>query len=377
MVWSRDELERVLAFAPRQVTIGEGADQVTITKRSPDEHARVATVGGAYGTPVPEALFVPIMLSYAQEPALDFIDNASLVSTYGRPIRANSPWEAVGCWQEMKMSFEVVKRAGRPGLPIGCAENCTSAIGELATTTFGAFRQTDWHHASLVSELKTTYGELIKSVHYAHTGSFAHNFYNPIYGGYVGGGPGVAVAIVAGMVLMKACYGGITNNPGPSHAHLSCDTFPDLITSQAVALQGLNRKTNLLTSCFVRPVAGPGTKEILYETAALVLAAVPSGIALTEGVQSATGRFTGHVSGLEARFMAQVAQAATRLTRKEADPIVKRLISRYGARQKDLSVGKSFDEVYDLEKVQPRPEWEAMYAEVCQEMETEFGLSLR
>ena len=60
----------------------------------------------------------------------------------------------------------------------------------------------------------------------------------------------------------------------------------------------------------MRPVGGPGTKDILYETVALTLASVPSGIALMEGVQSATGRFVAHCSGLEARFMAQVTHAA-------------------------------------------------------------------
>ena len=375
MAWSQAELEGVLQRAPEKVTIGVGEDAVTIARRRPDTNTRVATVGGAYGTQVPEELFVPVMLSYAQERSLDFIDNASLLTTYGRPLRANSPWEAVGCWQEMLMSFEVVQRAGRPGMPIGCAENSPSAIGELATTTYGAFRLTDWHHASFVSELKTSYAELIKATHYAQTGAAAHNFYNPIYGGYVGGGPGMAVAIVAGMILMKAVYNGVTQNPGPSHAHLSCDTYPDMLTSQAVAYQALSRNTNVLVSSFVRPVAGPVTKDILYETAALTLAAVPSGVALMEGVQSAMGRHTAYVSGLEARFMAEVAHAAEGLTRKEADVLVRRLISLYAAGQPEMRIGKPFQEAYDVASVQPTAEWWGMYEEVRREL-AEMGLKL-
>lgn len=376
MIWSRDELDWLLSYIPSEVRFGLDEDEVCVRRRRPDENSRVAVVGGAYGTQVPEELFVPIMLSYAQEPLLDFIDNASLVSTYGRPIRAGSPWEAVGCWQEMLLSFEVLKRAGRPGLAIGCAEDSPSAIGELATTTYGAFRPTDWHHASFVSELKTTYAELTKAVHYAHTGTVSHNFYNPIYGGYVGGGPGMAVAIVAGMILIKAAYNGVTSNPGPSHAHLSCDTYPDMVTSQALAFQALSRNSNILVSSFARPVGGPGTKDILYECAALALASVPSGIALMEGVQSAMGRITAHVSGLEARFTAQVAHAAEGLTRAEADPIVQALFSRYKDNQKAQPIGKPFPEVYDLETVQPKPEWQSIYEEVCAELEEEFGLKL-
>jgi methylamine--corrinoid protein Co-methyltransferase len=375
MLWTQAELERVLSRAPASVTFGLEPETVTISRRRPDENSRVATVGGAYGTQVPEELFVPVMLSYAQERVLDFIDNASLISSYGRQIRASSPWEAVGCWQEMLLSFEVVQRAGRPGMPIGCAEDSPSAIGELATTTFGAFRPSDWHHASFVSELKTSYAELTKAVHYAHTGSAQHNFYNPIYGGFVGGGPGMAVATVAGMVLMKAAYNGITQNPGPSHAHLSCDTFPDMITSQAVAFQALSRNSNILVSAFVRPVGGPGTKDILYETAAMTLASVPSGIALMEGVQSAMGRHTAHVSGLEARFMGEVAHAAQGLTRKEADPLVRRLIASYAPGQAEMRIGQPFDKVYDLDTVQPTPDWLRLYEEVRQEL-AEMGLEL-
>jgi methylamine--corrinoid protein Co-methyltransferase len=316
------------------------------------------------------------MLSYAQEPLIDFIDNASLTTTYGRPIRAGSPWEAVGCWQEAEMSFEVVNRAGRPGMPIGCAEDSPSAIGELATTTYGAFRPTDWHHASFVSELKVAYAELTKAVHYVHTGTISHNFYNPIFGGFVGGGEGMAIAIVAGMVLMKAALGGVTQNPGPSHAHLSCDTFPPMIPSQAVAFQGLSRNTNVLVSAFARPVGGPGTKDILYESAALTLASVPSGIALMEGVQSATGRFPAHVSGLEARFTAQVTRAAEGLSRQEADPLVRKLVEKFKDNQKGMPIGKPFDEVYDVESVKPKPEWQHIYEEVCMEVEEELNLKL-
>jgi methylamine--corrinoid protein Co-methyltransferase len=375
MVFSQDELDQALASAPLQVTIGEGDDLVTIVNRKPDEKGRVATNGGPYGTLIPEEQFIPLMLSYAQEPLIDIIDCATFVSTHGRPIRARSPWEAVACWQEAQYSFEVIRRAGRPGMAIGAAENGPSEIGELSSLTYGAYRPCDWHRASFVSELKVSYAELIKSIHFAHTGAFANVFYNPIYGGYVGGAEGMAVAIAAGIVLLKACLNGTTYNPGPSHAHLSCDTFPPMIPSQMVALQGLNRNTNLLTSAFVKPTGGPGTKDILYETAAYTLASVASGVSVMEGVQSATGRFAEHVSGLEARFMAQVTHASEGLTRREADPIVCQLVAKYEGNQKSMPAGKRFSEVYDLETVQPLPEWQRMYDDVCQEVE-QLGLKL-
>lgn len=378
MKWSQDELDWILSTAPEEETIGLDEDSVTIRHRLPDSDSPITTIGGPYGTPVPEDLFVPIMASYAQERVLDYIDNATLSSTHGRPIKAGSPWEAVGCWQEAQLSFEVLERVGRPGMPIGCAEDSPSEIGELATCTYGGFRLTDWHHASFISELKVAYAELTKAIHYQHTGAFAHNFYNTIYGGYVGGADGLAVAIVAGVILMKATLNGTTFNPGPSHAHLSCSTFPAMIPALSLGFQAISRNTKLLTSSFPRPVAGPVTKELLYESAAMAIATVPAGCSILEGIQSAAGRIEGHVTGLEAKFLAQVGRASVGLTRAEADPLVRKLTPLYAEKQK-LGVemaGKHFTEAYDVETLQPTPEWQAMYEEVCQEMEDSLDLSL-
>lgn len=378
MKWSQDELDFILATAPEEETIGLGDDQVTIRHRLPDGSAPITKVGGPYGTPVPEELFVPIMVSYAQEPILDYIDVATLETTHGRPIKAGSPWEAVGCWQEAQLSFEVLERVGRQGMPIGCAEDSPSEIGELSTCTYGGYRQTDWHHASFISELKVAYAELTKSIHYQHTNSSAHNFYNTIYGGYVGGADGLAIACVAGIILMKATLNGTTFNPGPSHAHLSCNTFPAMIPSLSLAFQAISRNTKLLTSSFPRPVGGPCTKELLYEVAAMAIATVPSGASILEGIQSAVGRVAGHVTGLEARFLAQVGDACVGLSRKEADPLVQKLVPLYAEKQTmgEALAGKHFRDAYDVETVQPTAEWQGIYEEVCREIEEITGLSL-
>lgn len=375
MPWTRAEIEQVLSEAPAEITIGEGRDQVTLRCRRPDDADRVGVIGGAYGIPVAEERFVPMMLSYAREPLIEFIENASLQTTHGHPIRANSAWDAVACWQEARLTAEVLDRAGRPGMSVGCANSSATAIGELSTTTWGGFRTADWHHNSLMSELKVSYTDLIKATHFRYTGAFSHNFYNPIFGGYPGGGPGLAVAIVAGMILLRATLWGESVNPGPSHAHLSCNTFPEMIAAQALAFQALSRNTHLITSVFSRPASGPGTMEIFYETAALTIAGVVSGAGFVKGVQSATGRIPEHCSGLEARFMAQVAHAARGLTRSEADRMVRSLAARYRDSLSDPPIGLPFERVYDIDSVRPFPHWQAMYARACTEMR-ELGLNV-
>lgn len=376
MIWTEEELNWAVKTSPSEVTLGMGADQATISKRLPEQKSPIAIAAGAIGIPVPEELFVPVMVSIAQERLIDIVDNASLLTTHGRPIRAGSPWEVVACWQEVDLSFEAINHAGRPGMAIGCAENSPSEIGELASHTRGGFRPTDWHHVGMISELKISYSDLTKAVQYARTGVVSQGFYNPILGGYAGGMEGIALACVAGLILMRACYGVATLNTGPSHPMLTCNTHPMMLASQALAFQALSRNTDLLVANMVRPVGGPGTKEILYEVAAHTFASVASGISYAYGVHSAMGNHAAHTSGLESRFMGQAAKAAVGLSRDEANEIVGKLILKYADRQANKPIGMPFDQVYDLTSIEPTSEWQGIYDEVCEEMKV-FGLDLK
>jgi hypothetical protein len=107
---------------------------------------------------------------------------------------------------------------------------------------------------------------------------------------------------------------------------MSCDTFPLMIPAQAVAYQALSRNTNNTCTNFTRPNAGLGEKGLLYEIAAYQLATVTSGVEVSKGVQNATDRNEAHCSPLEVMFMTGVTHAAEKLTRNDADPLVKNLI---------------------------------------------------
>jgi methylamine--corrinoid protein Co-methyltransferase len=375
MLWARDELENVLFCTPSSVMFGTGDDSLVVQKRSPDQNGPVAIIGGPIGILCSEALFLPMMISYAKEPLFNRLATASLLTTHGRTIRAKSPWDVVACWQEVKWTFEAIEHVGRPGLAIGGPNSSASAIGVLTTSSYGGFRPTDWRANSFISELKVSYEDLIRATHFLHSGCNSYCFYNPIYGGYAGGAEGIVIAMVAGMLLQRACLYSDIVSVGPSHAHMSCNTYPDMVSAQALAFQAMNRNTIVPNASFVRPLAGPGVADLFYEVAAITMASVSSGVAVVKGVQTATGRFPEHCSPLECRFMAQVAHATEKLSRKEADPIVMTLIGKYKEGQKEMKIDKSFHDVYDLDKLDPTPEWMGIYAKVCQEM-AELGVPL-
>ena len=105
MRWSRAEIETCLAAAPDTISAGLGADRAEVLNRRPGDSQRVTVWGGPFGVPVSERLFQTILESYAVEPLIDILDNSTLLSTHGRPIRAGSPWEAVGAWQEAQQTL--------------------------------------------------------------------------------------------------------------------------------------------------------------------------------------------------------------------------------------------------------------------------------
>jgi len=369
IVWSRDELLEGLRWCPAEITMGEAPDTVVIRARRPDDPQRVIISGGAYGIPVPEDLYIPLSLSYLKEPVIDAIDNGSLETVYGHPVKAGSPWEALAARREAELARQAANIAGRPGMPLGCVELAPTAIGALAGASWGAYRPTDWHHCGTLSEFKTNYDFLTIVTHCARIGAPLEAYYNPIYGGYVGGAEGVAVAIVGGLILLNQVDVAHIYSTRPNHPFLNCDTTPELLWATSLGVQALARNTNLLLATLTGPAGGPGTKTMLYENAAFAIATTVSGHSVMEASHSAAGgRIPKHASGLDAKIAGEVAHAVTGMTREQGDELVKQIVPLYADDLDKDPVGKPFDEVYDVDNVEPTPEWQGLYDEVREEL---------
>jgi methylamine---corrinoid protein Co-methyltransferase len=373
--FSKIEIASALEVAPIEVHLGDGNDRHIEKKRRLEDSSYPTIKGGGVGTPLPEDLYLPVTQSYAQEPLIDSVINCTLEKVYGRDIRSRSPWEILSAWHEIELSKAACKRAGRPGMPLGVVENAVSELGEISGTSYGGASQNDWHHIAMVSEFKTDYMALSKLVHLIRTGSVIHSFYNTIYGGSCGGRDGMALAIVGGCILMQLVYMTNTHSVSPAHPFYGNNTMPEILQAISLAQQSLARNTRLLTDVVITPVGGPGTKTLLYESAAAAISATVSGACGLIGPRSAAGIHTGHVSGLEARLMAETARAAAGMTRSDADVIVRKLIELYKDQLDKRPDSLPFNEVYDVVSVRPCQNWLDMYESVKQELK-EFGLPL-
>lgn len=376
MIWSRQELEEGLQFCPAEVTMGLGIDAVTVRARWPDDRGRVIVSGGAYGIPVPENLYIPMSLSYLKEPMIDVTDNASLETVYGHPVKAGSPWEVLAARREAELAMMAANIAGRPGMSLGCVELAPTALGALGGASWGGYRPSDWHHVGTLSEFKTNYDFLSIVTHAVRIGGGLEAYYNPIYGGYVGGAEGVAVAVVAGLILLNQVDMAHIYSTRPNHPFYNCDTTPELIWATSLGVQALTRNSNLMVATLTGPAGGPGTKTMLYENAAFTIAMTVSGISVMEASHSAAGgRIARHTSGLDAKICAEVVHAVAGMSRENANELVKQLIARYIGDLPNNPWGKTFEEVYDIENVEPTAEWQGIYDEVRSEL-IEMGVPI-
>jgi methylamine--corrinoid protein Co-methyltransferase len=375
MMWSRSELEEGIRYCPSEAKIGDLNDSATLRARTPEENSSPVISGGPYGVAVPEPLYVPMFLSYAQESVIDAIDPPTLEQAYGLPIKGASPWEALAGWREAELTFEVLKRAGRPGLSVGCVGLSTTDLAELSAASYGGFRPTDRHYVAMLAEFKTNYHMLTKVVHISRIGGLIQTFYNPIYGGFVGGEEGVALAYVAGAILVNQAYMGTTFGSRPEHPFLGCNTTRELVRAMSVAFQAVSRNTDLIIHATAGPASGPGTSTLLLENAAIAINGTVSGVSMIAGSMTASGVNPRHASGLDAKICGEVAHAVGGMSRDQANEIVTQLVAEYEPELEKKPIGKPFEEVYNVETIQPTPEWAGIYGEAKQYL-SQLGLDL-
>jgi methylamine--corrinoid protein Co-methyltransferase len=370
-----EEINTILAGASEEVWLGAGGDRVLERWRTVEDPRPPLNMGSPIGTPIAEELFVPAMVSYAQEPLVDVTCGASLMTVHGQDIRTRSPLEVLAAWEEVDLMQMALKRAGRPGMAYTGLMLSMSDAGQLSAANPAGLRTTDMFTFGIVSELKTNFEILNKLTHGIRLGYVIDPYANPIYGGLGGGIEGQAVLITAAMIALNVVFMATCCGSSPTHPFHFNDTGVELLQASSLSFQSLARNSHLMTNLTITPVGGPGTKTLLYETLAFVIMSTVSGCSRILGPRSATGSIEGHFSGLEARFSGEVMRAAAGISRGQAEEIVQRAYEQYAPQLDQQPYGQPFEEVYDLKSIQPTDEWQHLYEEVKSET-IGWGLSL-
>jgi methylamine---corrinoid protein Co-methyltransferase len=375
ITWTRAEVEEAVANCPAEGSLGQGEHRVTVVAREPEDSRRMAVLGGVVGIPFPEDMYIPLTLSFLKQGVFDIVDSGSLETAYGHPIKAGTGWEVLGAWREAELAQQAMQMVGLSDMPFAAVELAPTALGGLAGVTWGGFRRYDHHHIPMTSEFKVNNDLLAIATHINNLGGFIGGYYNPIYGGHAGGAEGIAVAVAAGMIMLHQVYISHSLSTRPTHPFFGCDTTPEILWATSVGTQALSRNSNLMTATLAGPAGGPGTKTIVYENAAFSLMAQASGVSELLGSHSAGGAVPRHGSGLDPRICVEVARTMPGLTREHANELLSQIVPLYVDELPNKPIGKPFEEVYDVETVEPTAEWQGIYDEVKEEL-IDMGMPL-
>ncbi len=367
--FTKEELWSALRNSPKQFTLGMGKDARVMRARTFGDGHPMTVCGGCPGTPLPEELFLPVMMSYAREPLIDIIIPGSLTSIEGMEVRTNGPLEIRACRQEMIWMREALDRCGRPGTHIYAAgESSSTELGTLAICNEKYMRASDSHMIPVLSELKTDNPRLSRVMTGFEYPSFTTSLIDPIIGGFGGGAEGAAIVLTAAIILSVAAYGVDMHCLHPIHNKLISSTTKEAMWVDSIVGRAFANNAPVALLADAWTTAGAGTPDILYEAAALAI--VDEISALNSDSLGATNGVYANCSGLEARFYAEVVHAAfnQHLTPDQANEIVLKLFSKYEAGFTSPDYGSCFDQVYDVKTIMPKPAWLEIYNRVKEDV---------
>ncbi len=373
--FTEEEMEEGIRNMKTELTMGEGKDAYTLVARKVEDERAPAIWAGNPGCPTPERLYYPIIKSVAQEPVIDLLTCGSLVDVDGYGVKSGEPTEIIAVRRELEYLHRALAEVGRPGMGLLAAESAVTESGDLAAANQKALRPCDSHLIAMFNELIIDNGNLVRAASSLDYGMKNASLACTMVGGLGGDAPGSTVVMLASILAANLICLADYHLCHPIHIQDVATTARGCLWLQAVLCQIFATQAPAIIVCDLWPSSGAMTKELLYEVAANSIVVTVCGGHL-EGLGAANGNAP-NGTGLEVRLMGEVGKAVARqkMTRAKANEIVLKLLEKYEHvfRMEDGNKGVCFDEAYDMETVQPVPQWQQMYDEVKAEL-SEMGI---
>jgi methylamine--corrinoid protein Co-methyltransferase len=205
-------------------------------------------------------------------------------------------------------------------------------------------------------------------------------------GGWGGGPEGALVVAIANAIMAVMVYkiGIGASYHALGYLRSSTPNYSAFVTrpciwGSSLGGQALSNNTKIINTVVAMTNSGPGTKMQFQEVSAAIAAALPCG---REGLSQGTRRFKVRPllgSGLENRFWAELGHAMAGVKRDFANVIAEEMLSKYEhkiTRDSDGGpLGHTFDEIYDLNTLQPRKQFLAVYEEIKADLR-DLGLEI-
>jgi methylamine--corrinoid protein Co-methyltransferase len=374
MKFRREELYDAIEAGVDRIVWGEGRDQRIQTNRRVEDPKPPFCNFTLVGTPYPEEIFLQAAMSTAREPLADCFSAGSILHTLGGiQVRSGSPSEVEAAIWDIGKRREAARRVGHPGkgmyTMVSAAEKADAMIA-AARPEFGALAR-DGVINGAIAEMKVDYDRMKKIPFLRRTTYSIGALLGPLMGGYAGGPEGTAINLIAHIFLGRFAFESEYSICFPIDLHQTCNTTRQMLWLVSTAHQALARNTHLLHFANTFIAGGPCTDFACYELISHGVTASVSGASLSPAAV-ARNKYPERCTGMEGRICAEAAHAAARsgMTRKDANEIVKKLVSKYEKQMDDAPLGKKFSECYDLERVEPTQEYLDLYGKIKKEVQS-------
>ncbi|ETA68120.1 MAG: methylamine---corrinoid protein Co-methyltransferase [Methanolobus sp.] len=351
--------------------IGRLKEKVVVPHRYPMISFPPVIIGGPTGGSVSEQNFLYINLSSVQENVVQGIYSGAMNQFGGEYIQPRSPLEMLAVLKASRNERLATKIGGREGLALMGPSTSTLTTSSLLVSSDELYSTCDPQEVYM-DDLKVDYETLSKCIYHQEHGNHYITGQVPVFGGPCIGSPeGLAIMDVAETLQSKVLAHSSIHACGAVHANTGSSSAKEIMWASNLASLGISRNMNYYTARYYWNTAGICTDMMFYETAAQAIGDTVCGRNMLLGPSGRRGSAPDHSSGLESRFMGEMAQLATQLNLTEANNLVSKIYSKYANRLNNPPEGKPFEKCYNIRSeydMEPTEEYLALYRKISYEI---------
>ncbi|MCD4704405.1 MAG: monomethylamine:corrinoid methyltransferase [Methanosarcinaceae archaeon] len=364
---------RKASTSTETLEIGRLREKVLVPNRYMQDSEPPVIIGGPMGGTVSEEHFLEVHLSSAMEPIVQGIYAGAIESMGGKRIKGKTPMEMLAALKEARLERLATKLANREGMGLMGPGTPTISQAYMLVSTDELYSTSDVQEVYQLNDLKTDYETFYKSIFHKERGGNFLSGQCPVFGGPSIGSPAsLAIVDAAETIQSKIVTGANLHFSGAVHVNTNSSSTKEIMWASNLSSIAISRNFHHYTGRYYWNLGGCCTDMMFYETAAQAIGDTVSGRDVLAGPVGARGIGADHSTGLESRFMGEIAQMATNLSADEANYVIGKIYSKYENMLKAAPPGKPFSECYIVKsdyEMRPTDEYMQLYKEVSREIQ--------
>ncbi len=354
--YTREEVEgiaREYRNNPSKHTFGKGKDKCTVSYRTSADSKPPTLYAGAASV-AEEEWFAPFIQSFAREETIEAMGIAPGLARLGNiEPKAGTLSEIYVAQWEQKQIKEVLNRVGRPGMHCGLLATVSTIGGTMAMIGPGL---REAHNTQIgvhiIPEQKVDWTRFILSQFCQDRGIQPWQSSMSMIGGLCRDAADTAVGLVANMLGQLSYAHGSLCSFFTNHMDGTWGTRPCQWAYSAAA-----RASERNIKVCIGGIAAPNMNIWLMEEQLVHATAT----ALLNTASGMSYLWVAGPSGLDARLIGEAMTATAGMEREKANDLVQKMLTIMDETQpKEMNFQIPFREMYDLQTVKPKPNYESM-----------------